>query len=151
MPSHCYPCFDVATQPQTAIDYYYGDSNNRQGNYTIGSWADDSLHESYAVETDLPETRTDEYDEDYHREKSIEYHSLAMDDIGFLPASFTDAMLPSINSNNRLSIDDHQKPNLEVQVKDNTNYGYLTPNEFGIFRDPEGQAREMDGRILNIS
>ncbi|KAF3541042.1 hypothetical protein F2Q69_00021993 [Brassica cretica] len=118
LPSHCYPCFDVATQPQTAIDYYYGDSINRQGNYTIGSWADDSLHESYAVETDLPETRTDEYDEDYHREKSIEYHSLAMDDIGFLPASFTDAMLPSINSNNRLSIDDHQKPNLEEDIAD---------------------------------
>ena len=24
-------------------------------------------------------------------------------------------------------------------------------DEFGIFRDPEGQARAMDGRILNIS
>ncbi|KAL0796071.1 hypothetical protein Bca101_067448 [Brassica carinata] len=30
-------------------------------------------------------------------------------------------------------------------------YGYLTPDEFGIFRDPEGQERAMDGRIINIS
>ncbi|KAF3497909.1 hypothetical protein DY000_02052785 [Brassica cretica] len=49
------------------------------------------------------------------------------------------------------SIDDHPTPNLEVQVKDNTYYGYLTLNEFCIYRDPKGQARAMDGRFLNIS
>ena len=74
-----------------------------------------------------------------------------MDDRGLLHTWSADVTSTSIDSNIELSIDDHQKPNLEVQVKDNTNYGYLTPNEFGIFRDPEGQAREMDGRILNIS
>ena len=48
-------------------------------------------------------------------------------------------------------IDTHHTPDFEVQLKDNTYYGYLTTEEFGIFRDPEGQARAMDGRILNIS
>ena len=56
-----------------------------------------------------------------------------------------------IDSNTKPSIDDHQTPNLEVQVKDNTYYGYLTPDEFDIYGDPEGQERAMDGRILNIS
>ena len=30
-------------------------------------------------------------------------------------------------------------------------YGFLTPDEFGIFRDPDGHARAMDGRILKVS
>ena len=30
-------------------------------------------------------------------------------------------------------------------------YGFLTPDEFGIFRDPDGHARAMDGRILQVS
>ncbi|KAF3610546.1 hypothetical protein DY000_02048840 [Brassica cretica] len=44
------------------------------------SWAEESFHESFAVNTEQPETRSDEYDEDYHREKIIEYHGLAMND-----------------------------------------------------------------------
>ena len=79
LPAHCYPRFDVATQPQTSIDYHYGDTISRQGDYSIGSWANDSPHESFAVDSELPETRSYEYDEDYHREKNIEYHGLAMD------------------------------------------------------------------------
>ena len=55
-----------------------------------------------------------------------------------------------IDINTKPSIDAHHTPNSEVQVKDNTYYGYLTPDESGIFRDPEGQARAMDGHILNI-
>ena len=30
-------------------------------------------------------------------------------------------------------------------------YGFLTPHEFGIFRDPDGHARAMDGRIVQVS
>ena len=33
----------------------------------------------------------------------------------------------------------------------NIDYGFLTPDEFGIFRDPDGNARAMDGRILQVS
>ncbi|KAG5375379.1 hypothetical protein IGI04_039975 [Brassica rapa subsp. trilocularis] len=46
--------------------------------------ADDSLQESFAVETELPQTRCDNYNEDYHRDKNIEYHGLAMDNRGLL-------------------------------------------------------------------
>ncbi|KAF3510230.1 hypothetical protein F2Q69_00006842 [Brassica cretica] len=71
--------------------------------------ADDSLHENFVVDIKLPETRSDEYDEDYHREKNNEYHGLAMDDRGLLHTSSAD------------------------------------------WTDLEGQARAMDGCILNIS
>ena len=73
-----------------------------------------------------------------------------MDDEGVLHTSHTDKKATSINSNTKPSIDIHHTPDSEVQVKDNTYYGYLTP-EFGIFRDLEGQERAMDGLILNIS
>ena len=56
-----------------------------------------------------------------------------------------------IDSRIKPSIDAHHVPDSEVQVQDNIEYGYLTPDEFGIFRDPEGQARAMDGRVLHIS
>ena len=41
------------------------------------------------MDTALPEMQSDEYDEDYHREKNIEYRGLAMDVIyhGFYPLS----------------------------------------------------------------
>ncbi|KAF2541923.1 hypothetical protein F2Q68_00031241 [Brassica cretica] len=105
LPSHCYPRFDIATQLQTAIDYHYGDTISRHGDYSIGSWEDESLHKSFTVETELPETRSDEYDGDYHREKNIEYHGLAMDDRGLLHTSPVDATSTSIDSRPMPSID----------------------------------------------
>ena len=74
-----------------------------------------------------------------------------MDDRGVLHTSLADEKVTSVDSNAKPSIDAHHTPNHEVQVKDNTDYGHLTPDEFYIFRDPEGQAWAMDGRILNIS
>ncbi|KAG5393361.1 hypothetical protein IGI04_023324 [Brassica rapa subsp. trilocularis] len=105
LPSHCYPRFDVATQPQTAIDYHYSDTISRQRNYSIGSCAEESFHESFAVNTELPETRSDEYDEDYHKEKNIEYHGLAMGDRGLLHTSSADVTSTSIDSKPTPSID----------------------------------------------
>ncbi|KAF2543789.1 hypothetical protein F2Q68_00030851 [Brassica cretica] len=58
-----------------------------------------------SVETELPETRSDEYDEDYHREKNIEYHGLAMDDQGLLHTSSANATSTSIDSRPTPSID----------------------------------------------
>ncbi|KAF3570452.1 hypothetical protein F2Q69_00059561 [Brassica cretica] len=121
------------------------------GNLQHRMHAKNSLHESFAVDTKLPEMKSDEYDEDYHREKDIEYRGLAIDDRGLLHTSFASATSTAIDSNIKPLIDDHPTPNLEVQVKDNTYYRYLILDEFGIFRDPERQARAMDGHILNIS
>ncbi|KAF3583929.1 hypothetical protein F2Q69_00029940 [Brassica cretica] len=77
---HCYPSFAVNTQPPTSIDYQYDDLIDKQGNYSIGSWVDNSYHESFAIDNALPEMRSDEYDEDYHKEKMIEYRGLDMED-----------------------------------------------------------------------
>ncbi|KAF2604644.1 hypothetical protein F2Q70_00027771 [Brassica cretica] len=43
------------------------------------------------------------------------------------------------------------KPPSDVSEKAKQNNNYLTPNEFGIFRDPEGYARAIDGHALQVS
>ena len=105
LPEHCYPSFPVNTQPQTSIDYHYGDAISRQGGYSIGSWVDDSWHESFAVDTELIEMRSDEHDEDYQWEKIIKYRGLTMDDRGVLHTSLADQKATSIDNNIKPSID----------------------------------------------
>ena len=97
---------------------------NRHGDYSIGSWADDSHHESFAIDTALPEMQSDEYGKDYHIEKNIECRGLAMDDRGLLHTSFADMASTSIDSDIHLSIDTHHTPDSKLHVKDNIEYGY---------------------------
>ncbi|WZZ70349.1 hypothetical protein YC2023_081719 [Brassica napus] len=67
--------------------------------------------------------------------------------------NFTDKRLPSIDTPVSTSIDTHSKPQLSLFTKKNMSmdYDFLTPDEFGIFKDPDGHARAMDGRILKVS
>ncbi|KAF3505558.1 hypothetical protein F2Q69_00007000 [Brassica cretica] len=58
---------------------------------------------------------------------------------------------PSIDINPSTSIDIRSKPKTTVSERDKFNNEYLTPDEYGIFRDPDGHARAIDGRILNVS
>ncbi|KAF2574070.1 hypothetical protein F2Q70_00002917 [Brassica cretica] len=57
----------------------------------------------------------------------------------------------SINNNNETSIDNRPIPKTTVSEKYKFNNQYLTPNEFGIFRDPDGYAKAIDGRTLRVS
>lgn len=44
----------------------------------------------------------------------------------------------------------HQPSTSELSEQHKLDYGYLTPNEFDIFRDTEGQERAMDGRTPRV-
>ncbi|KAL0715937.1 hypothetical protein Bca4012_065259 [Brassica carinata] len=73
--------------------------------------------------------------------------------IQFNNHSSADRRSPSINTTVSPSIDIHFKTrskffNKKQMSMDN---GFLMPDEFGIFRDPDGHARAMDGRILHIT
>ncbi|KAF3546284.1 hypothetical protein DY000_02008269 [Brassica cretica] len=57
----------------------------------------------------------------------------------------------SIDLAHTTSIDIRSKPKTTVSKKYKFNNEYLTPDEFDIFRDPDGHARAIDGRILNVS
>uniref|UniRef100_M4DF65 Uncharacterized protein n=1 Tax=Brassica campestris TaxID=3711 RepID=M4DF65_BRACM len=58
---------------------------------------------------------------------------------------------PSIDLNPSTSIDIRSKQKTTVREKDKFNNEYLIPDEFCIFRDPDGLARAIDGHILNVS
>ncbi|KAF3534464.1 hypothetical protein DY000_02040352 [Brassica cretica] len=57
----------------------------------------------------------------------------------------------SIDTNNTTSIDNHPIPKTTISEKDKLDNQYLTPYEFGIFKDPNGYAKAIDGRTLHVS
>ncbi|KAF3522964.1 hypothetical protein F2Q69_00047466 [Brassica cretica] len=57
----------------------------------------------------------------------------------------------SIDINNTTSIDNHSIQKTTVSEKDKLDNQYLTPNEFGIFRDPNGFTNAIDSRTLHVS
>ncbi|KAF3580435.1 hypothetical protein DY000_02031082 [Brassica cretica] len=65
----------------------------------------------------------------------------------------TDKRLPSIDTPVSTSMDSHSKPTVSLFTKKNMSmdYNFLTPDEFGIFRDTDGHASAMDGKILQVS
>uniref|UniRef100_A0A0D3CFQ7 Uncharacterized protein n=1 Tax=Brassica oleracea var. oleracea TaxID=109376 RepID=A0A0D3CFQ7_BRAOL len=140
----------------------------REGDYSIGSWADDHHHESYAVETAIYEPGADElyegftYEELLNMQRRDETDQLRSE-TAWGRTQYTHpidrANLPSIDINPSTlidinpstSIDIRSKPKTTISEKDKFNNEYLTPDEFGIFRDPDGHARAINERILNVS
>ncbi|KAF2562658.1 hypothetical protein F2Q70_00017053 [Brassica cretica] len=57
----------------------------------------------------------------------------------------------SIDINNTTLIDIRPIPKTTVSDKDKFDNQYLTPDEFGIFRDPDGYARAINERTLHVS
>ncbi|KAF3600528.1 hypothetical protein F2Q69_00035100 [Brassica cretica] len=114
----------------------------RDKDYSIGSWADDRYHESYAVETVYRDQRDDDLHEGFTYDHPIDRESRPSIDINHST---------SIDINNTTSIDIRPIPKTTVNEKDKFDNQYLTPDEFGILRDPDGYARAIDGRTLHVS
>ncbi|KAF2571412.1 hypothetical protein F2Q70_00002502 [Brassica cretica] len=77
---------------------------------SIGSWADNGFHESFAVETVIlssNEDPTEEYDEDYWKERATE---IAMQDERYSTHSFNNTPTSSIDSIYSASVDSHPHP-----------------------------------------
>ncbi|KAF3607732.1 hypothetical protein DY000_02051630 [Brassica cretica] len=51
----------------------------------------------------------------------------------------------------RKSIQPRNPNSLSTKKNMSIDYNFLTPDEFGIFRDSDGHAKAMDGRILQVS
>ena len=58
---------------------------------------------------------------------------------------------PSIDNSLPPSIDIRPKPKSTVSENPNFDNQYLTPDEFGIFRDLDGYATAIDGHALQVS
>ncbi|KAF3529511.1 hypothetical protein DY000_02040402 [Brassica cretica] len=140
----------------------------QKGDYSIGSWPDDHHHEIYAVETSMYEPGEDElhegltYEELLNMQRRDETDQLRSEAAcGRTRSShpIDRARRPSIDINPPTSIDVAHTPSIDIRSKPNTTVSekdkfynkYLTPDEFGVFRDPNGYERAIDRRILNVS
>ncbi|KAF3608389.1 hypothetical protein DY000_02048625 [Brassica cretica] len=140
----------------------------REGDYSIGIWADDHHHESYVVETTIYEPGADELHEGFtyeellnmqRRDETAQHQSETVWGRIRYMHPIDRARRPSIDITPSTSIDlahttsifIRSKPKTTVSEKDKFNNEYLTPDKFGIFRDPDGHARSIDGCILNVS
>ncbi|KAF3550133.1 hypothetical protein DY000_02008252 [Brassica cretica] len=180
------PSFDMTslpsidTQPQqrcqkrasTDTAYYKSvdaDFNRvRDGDYSIGSWADKHHHESFTVETvtytpgtyKLQDSFTDEEllnmqkrdDTDQIQAEATWKRTRSSQSIDTRhPKSIDKLPQQSIDINNTTSIDNYPIPKTTVSEKDKLDNQYLTPDEFGIFRDPNGYAKAIESRTLHVS
>ncbi|KAF3550334.1 hypothetical protein DY000_02006520 [Brassica cretica] len=132
----------------------------REGDYSIGSWADDHHHESYAVETTIHEPGADKLHEGFTYEKLLnmqrrdeanQQRAEAIGERTRFSHPINRANRPSIDNNPPSSIDIRPKPPSTVSENPNFDNQYLTQDEFGIFRDPDGCARAIDEHALQVS
>ncbi|KAF3582726.1 hypothetical protein DY000_02030731 [Brassica cretica] len=143
-------------------------NHSREGNYSIGSWADEHHHERFAVETATYAPEADKQQDSFTDEELINMQrrddtdqiqaEAAWERTRFSQSTDTrhqqsiDTRHPqSININNTTSIDNRPIPKTTVSEKDKSDKQYLTPDEFGFFRDPDGYAKAIDRRTLHVS
>ncbi|KAF3588832.1 hypothetical protein F2Q69_00029534 [Brassica cretica] len=117
----------------------------REGDYSIGSWGDDHHHESYAVETTIYESGADELHEDTAWGRTRYTHPIDR------------APRPSIDINPSTSIDVDVPTSVDRQPefcrRDFDSHGtrkfyWEEKDEYGVYRDEQGYARDIDGNTI---
>ncbi|KAF2545905.1 hypothetical protein F2Q70_00021858 [Brassica cretica] len=147
---------DIAYYPSIGINVDCA----REGDYSIGSWVDDHHHESYAVETAIHEPGADELHEGFtyeeflnmqRRDEAVQHQAETCWERTHFNHPCSRINRPSIDDKPPSSIYIRPKPKSTVSEKSKHDKQYLTHDEFGIFRDPDGYARAIDGHALHIS
>ncbi|KAF3545505.1 hypothetical protein DY000_02006806 [Brassica cretica] len=167
--THPVTSIDTNNTKSTATAYYKSvdtDFNRvRDGDYSIGSWADEHHHESFAVETVTYTPGADKLQDSFTDEELLNMQK--RDDTDQLQAeaawerthssqsidtrhqqSIDKHPQQSIDTNNTTSIDNRPILKSNVSKKNKIDDEYLIPDECGIFRDPDGYARAINGRIM---
>ncbi|KAF3526501.1 hypothetical protein F2Q69_00048350 [Brassica cretica] len=138
----------IDTTPDTSIDSRAAAFEKEKGNISIPSRFTNTYIRSFAPQITSHDTIAEKMNAPTNKSEGTSRKSIRSKN----PNS-ADKRLPSIDTPVSTSIDSHSKPKLSLFTKKNMSidYGFLTPDEFGIFRDPDGHARAMDGRILQVS
>ena len=126
----------------------------RDGEYSIGSWTDEHHYKSFAVETTTHTPGADEVftdDELLNMQKRDDTDQIQAEATWERTRSIDKHPQQSIDINNTTSIDNHLIRKTTVSEKVNLDNHFLTLDQFGIFRDPNGYAKAIDGRTLHVS
>ncbi|KAF2576034.1 hypothetical protein F2Q70_00003719 [Brassica cretica] len=147
------PSFDMTslpsidTQPQQRYEHHPESFAVETVTYTTGA---DKLQDSFTDEELLNKQKrddTDQFQAEASWERTRSSHSIDTRH----PKSIDKPPQQSIHINNTTSIDNHPILKTTVSEKDKLDNQYLTPDKFGIFRDPNGYAKAIDGRTLHVS
>ncbi|KAF3601035.1 hypothetical protein F2Q69_00036600 [Brassica cretica] len=134
---------DIAYHP--SIDT--GVDRVREGDHSIGNWADDYHHASYAVETEIHEPRADELHEGFtyeellnmqRRDEADQQQASATGEGTRFSHSIDRANHPSIDENLPSSVDIRPKIKPTVSENPNLDNQYLTPDEIDILQMANG-------------
>ncbi|KAF3537877.1 hypothetical protein F2Q69_00021613 [Brassica cretica] len=137
----------IDTTPGTSIDIKAAASEKEKGNIPISNKFNNTYVRSFAPRSTSHETEAEKMNAPTHQSEGTSRRSIRSKN----PNS-ADKRLPSIDTSVSTSIVTHSKPKLSLSTKSMSNdYDFLLPDEFGIFRDQDGHARAMDGRILQVS
>ncbi|KAF3561604.1 hypothetical protein DY000_02017521 [Brassica cretica] len=137
----------IDTTPGTSINIKAAASEKEKGNIPIPNRFTNNYIRIFAPKSTSHETEAGKMNAPTHQSKGPSRRSIRSKN----PNS-ADKRLPSIDTPISTSIDSHSKPKLSLSTKNiSIDYDFLLPDEFGIFRDQDGHARAMDGRILQVS
>ncbi|KAF3540875.1 hypothetical protein F2Q69_00022348 [Brassica cretica] len=138
----------IDTTPGTSIDIKTAALKKEKGNIPISSKFTNTYIRSFAPQITYHDTEAEKMNALTNQSEGTSSKSIRSKN-----PNLANKRLPSIDTPISTSIDSHSKPKLSLFTKKNMSidYGFLTPDEFGIFRDPDGHARSMDGRILQVS
>ncbi|KAF3592302.1 hypothetical protein DY000_02021521 [Brassica cretica] len=124
--THPYPAkrsyASIDTTPGTSIDIRAAAFEKEKGNIPIPSRFTNTYIRSFAPQITSHDTEAEKMNAPTNQSEGTSRKSIQ-----------------SINPNS-----------LSTKKNMSTIYDFLTPDEFGIFRDSDGHARAMDGRILQI-
>ncbi|KAG5397568.1 hypothetical protein IGI04_019382 [Brassica rapa subsp. trilocularis] len=147
------PLTSIDTRTRTSIDIRAAAKIQEQENISSPTRFRDTYIKRFAPPKPPPHTIADTQAKNMNTLPSTSTGK-SMKSIHLKNTSSAEITLPSIDASVPTSIDTTLNPNLSIsKLNDNANidYVFLTPDEFGIFRDPDGNARAMDGRILQVS
>ncbi|KAF3513761.1 hypothetical protein F2Q69_00007146 [Brassica cretica] len=140
----------------TSTDQYYPDfafqqpNKNGRDDYSIGNWADSGFHESFAVETVIlssNEDPTEEYDEDYWKERATE---IAMQDERYSTHSLNNTTPPSIDNIYSASVDTHPYPAKRFSTSIDTTPGTSIDIKAAALEKEKGNI-PIPNRCMSIS
>ncbi|KAF3606055.1 hypothetical protein DY000_02048885 [Brassica cretica] len=138
---------DIAHYP--SIDT--GVDREREGDYSIGNWADDHYHESFAVETAISQPRAYELHEGFTTEKLPNMRERDEVDDRFKP-EYRQHTRPSIDIDKPTSIDRRPESGKRAYGRDGTRrFHWEKKDEYEVYRADYGHARDVDGHIIRVS
>ena len=151
--------------PQTSIDRHCllpsiitGVDRAREGDYSIGNWADDCYHESYAVATAIHEPGAEnlfiqQHNSPTHQQRvTKEFYDTTGGVDDCFKQQYRQHTRPSIDIDAPSSID--RRPEFGKRTYDrdgNRRFHWKEKDEYGVYRDDQGYARDVDGHVIYVS